>query len=388
VFDGHLIIRNTTVSDIDGDARLGNLSVLQGSRLKHPFTTIDNVYYLSLQVVGKVVVDATSYIEAEGCGYLGGRRDGNNTNYGYTLGNTTEGGSDYGSGGGYSGLGGQNQTYAVNPAYGSLYEPRHPGSGGGAVYSTGPAGSGGGVIIIEAEELQIDGTISSDGYDTTNAGAGAGGSILLKTNTLTGSGAITANGGNSTQFSGGGGGRIAVYYENASAFDLSKITAYGGLYTNGISSTRNGGAGTVFLKQPTTTPGDLIVNNNSISSRQDSTPLPAVGQGFNTLLEANRTVNSAASFTPGSLIGIKLNPQPTGNTVFTIINNNGTEIFTDPADGDMTQTAGTGSAYIGEHLLFNLTVKGNAQLFTLDRIKVSGTLTVAPGSTLKAENHQ
>jgi hypothetical protein len=54
----------------------------------------------------------------------------------------------------------------------------------------------------------------------------------------------------------------------------------------------------------------------------------------------------------------------------------------------MTQAAGTGSAYIGEHLLFNLTVKGNAQLFTLDRIKVSGTLTVEPGSVLKAENHQ
>jgi hypothetical protein len=54
----------------------------------------------------------------------------------------------------------------------------------------------------------------------------------------------------------------------------------------------------------------------------------------------------------------------------------------------MTETPQTGGQYIGQHLLFNLTVKGSAHLFTTDRIQVSGTLTVEPGSTFIAENHQ
>jgi hypothetical protein len=143
----------------------------------------------------------------------------------------------------------------------------------------------------------------------------------------------------------------------------------------------------VFLKQSTATYGDLIVNNDNLSSRTDSTPLPAVGQGFNTLLEANRMVTTA-SYKTGSLIGIKLNPQPTGNTLFTIIDNNSTEIFTDPADGDMTQIGSQNGPYIGEHLVFNLTVEGSAHLFTTDRIQVSGTLIKGLDSSLKAENHQ
>ena len=46
VFDGHLIIRNTPAADIDGNARLGNLSVVQGSGLRHPYTNTNTVYYI------------------------------------------------------------------------------------------------------------------------------------------------------------------------------------------------------------------------------------------------------------------------------------------------------------------------------------------------------
>jgi hypothetical protein len=390
VFDGHLKITNTTVSTINGEARLGNLSVLEGSRLKPPAVTATSEYYLSLNVPGKIIVDATSYIEAIGLGYLGGKVSGSTYIPGYTLGNTTTGGSTRNSGGSYGGLGGQDSTYAVNSVYGSLYNPRNPGSGGGGNGGIALGGRGGGVIILEAGEIQLAGTISVNGGTDNSGGSGSGGSILIKTATLTGSGIITANGGaNSSSISscGGGGGRIAVYYNDASQFDLSKITAYGGKYATGSTATKNGGAGTVFLKQSTATYGDLIVNNDNLSSRTDSTPLPAVGQGFNTLLEANRMVTTA-SYKTGSLIGIKLNPQPTGNTLFTIIDNNSTEIFTDPADGDMTQIGSQNGPYIGEHLVFNLTVEGSAHLFTTDRIQVSGTLIKGLDSSLKAENHQ
>jgi len=54
----------------------------------------------------------------------------------------------------------------------------------------------------------------------------------------------------------------------------------------------------------------------------------------------------------------------------------------------MTQIGTTGGPLIGEHLLFNLTVKGNGKLFTLDRVQAAGTITIEPGSTFKAENHQ
>jgi hypothetical protein len=54
--------------------------------------------------------------------------------------------------------------------------------------------------------------------------------------------------------------------------------------------------------------------------------------------------------------------------------------------GPLTDHTQAGYSYIGEHHLFNLTVKGKARVFTLDRIKTTGTLTVETGSALKAEN--
>ncbi len=58
------------------------------------------------------------------------------------------------------------------------------------------------------------------------------------------------NGGNGLDAAiggGGGGGRIAIYYQDATGFNLTNVTANGGVGTGGVSF--NGDAGTVVLEQ-------------------------------------------------------------------------------------------------------------------------------------------
>jgi hypothetical protein len=389
VVDGHLKIQNTPTVEIGGDIKLGNLTISGNSSLTHPGATTTTNSYLYI-TTDNVTIESGCSIDVSDRGYLGGHQEDNDSHYGRTLGNVN--GSYYYSSASYGGYGAYYPSHAINDTYGSIYYPSDPGSGGGGSSTYYQGGNGGGVIRIEAAEINLNGKIFSNGGNAVNnSGSGSGGSIWLTVNTLKGSGEIQANGGNGETCRGGGAGRIAVYYEDASAFDLSKITAYGGVQITNGHINYNGGAGTIYLKDKSNQRGDLMVDNNNIQTREDvaSTPLPAVGQGSNTALEANKLENNVASFIPGALIGIKLNPNPIGSTVFTIISNTSTEIFTDPADGNMTETGATsGSAYIGEHYLLNLTIKGYAKVSTTDRIQVSGTLTIEPGSTLEAENHQ
>jgi len=389
VVDGHLKIQNIPTLEIGGDIELGNLTLSGNSSLTHPGATPTTNSYLYI-TTDIVTIESGCSIDVSDRGYLGGYRGDNGSPFGRTLGNVD--GSYYYSSASYGGYGSYYPSHAINDTYGSLYYPSDPGSGGGGRDTYYQGGNGGGVIRIEATEINLNGNIISNGGNAVSESAsGSGGSIWLTVSTLKGSGEIQANGGNGENCRGGGAGRIAVYYEDASAFDLSKITAYGGIRINNGHINYNGGAGTIYLKNKSSQRGDLIIDNNNIQTREDmaSTPMPAVGQGFNTALDANELENNVASFIPGALIGIKLNPYPMGSTVFTIISNTSTEIFTDPADGDMTETGATSnSAYIGEHYLLNLTIKGYAKVSTTDRIQVSGTLTVEPGSTLEAENHQ
>jgi hypothetical protein len=222
-------------------------------------------------------------------------------------------------------------------------------------------------------------------------GSGSGGSVKIKANTMSGSGTITADGANNSSYGSGGGGRIAIYYGTWNDFSPANIHAYGGDCTGSTNVAYNGGAGTVYLKAATQEFGDLIIDNNNTATATTiySTTLPAVGSGFNTALEQFRLTNSGATWVPGALVGLELNPAANALTpqTFTVLANDLTTIATDPADGNMIDYAGgTGQAYIGEHHLFNLTVKGKARVFTFDRINTTGLLTVEAGSALKAEN--
>ena len=295
------------------------------------------------------------------------------------------------AGGSHGGYGGKRDSgQSSGKLYGSLYEPVDLGAGGGC---NGVGGNGGGAIRLEAEELVLDGILSADGLSGKESTGGAGGSLWVKVGLLRGSGSLQANGGIGKCLVdyggfGGGGGRVALYYKEASSFDLNRVTAYGGNSpcNNPGEVYRNGGAGTVYLKAKDQEQGDLVLDNLNRPTSPGSTGLPAVGVGFSTALEASALTNSAAPFVPGALLGIRLNPYRSGTVTFPIIGNTRDRIFTDPASGEMTQVAQTGHEYIGEHLFRNVTVRGQSHLLTPDRIVAAGAVTVEAGSTLKSEN--
>jgi hypothetical protein len=155
-------------------------------------------------------------------------------------------GASYG-GWGSIGIGG----IMTNRPYGSIENPRHLGSGGGAMYyKTG--GNGGGRVTIYANSIINDGVIQANGtggMPWDSSGGGSGGSILIKVESISGSGFIQCNGGGgyivgSRIIGSGGGGRIAIYYKIIT-IPISNITAYGGIES---SSSFHGSAGTIFFK--------------------------------------------------------------------------------------------------------------------------------------------
>jgi hypothetical protein len=239
-----LTLVNTTLT-MDGTLTVdGRLSLQSGSRLTHSTATSSIVYSLFIDA-GEIVIDSSSAVDVSDCGYLGGLRGDNSDTEGRTMSNTVTGGSVQFNGAGYGGYGGMYTNSQVNGIYGSFSNPADPGSGGGGYLSDDAGGNGGGVLRIVTSEIVLDGEINADGgMSPMFGGGGSGGSIWINVTTLRGSGEIHADGGNCVDRGAGGGGRIAIYYGDASEFNLSSITAYGGTYTNGTKAIRNGGAGT------------------------------------------------------------------------------------------------------------------------------------------------
>ena len=120
-------------------------------------------------------------------------------------------------------------------AYGSVFEPRHFGSGSKV--------RGGGIIHLNVKEvLTLHGLVTANGGSSTTGGA-SGGSILIRAGSLQGHGLIQCHGGDGKYLAGGGsGGRVAVYAADQSEF-MGKITAYGGC------TGPCGAAGTIFTKK-------------------------------------------------------------------------------------------------------------------------------------------
>lgn len=221
--------------------------------------------------VGNLTIDSGSKITANDQGY--------NSATGAGPGAPS---SDTRAGGSYGGYGGtlNNVGTATNAAepYGNIFNPTELGSTGGyGDNGDRNAGAGGGAIIIRADKIILNGSITAngqtrDGYYITGGG-GSGGSININTDQLTGSGSITANGGNgSSSFSGSGGGsggRILVRY-NTSTF-TGPITANGGTGKQAASLygdwtiNGNGETGSVIY----TTKNSLIINYD-INIPQDS----------------------------------------------------------------------------------------------------------------------
>ena len=108
-----------------------------------------------------------------------------------------------------------------------------------------------------AGSLHLDGQVLSNGgiAGGGNHAAGSGGGIYVNVGSLTGNGSIRAAGANDGGTVGtGGGGRIAIYAQEYSGFDLTKVTAPGG--TLGIP----GGAGTVYVRDTDNAVGTLVID--------------------------------------------------------------------------------------------------------------------------------
>ena len=271
-FEGQSIQVDGTTLTVNGAHTFANLILVNGAVLTHNPTTGSEEGKLDVTVIGALQVDATSRIDVNGRGFLGVGQPGNGSLRGMTLGFAA--GSSGHSAGSYGGLGGE-LLGVTNAVYGDLTNPNEPGSGGAG---PSPAGSGGGVVRIVAQDIQLDGSIVANGGNaagSTNAGGGSGGAIRIDVGTLQGAGTISVNGGDGGPTSsggpGGGGGRVAVYYQALIGFDLnSQVVAFGG---NGIGSTPNGGAGTVYLQGPGRETGELIADNNDIPATARSTPI-------------------------------------------------------------------------------------------------------------------
>src|SRR5690554_3021886 len=153
-----------------------------------------------------------------------------------------------------------------NDPYGLLAEPYTQGSA--AHYNGGSLGYGGGALKLTVNRLQLDGYLRANGGYNNNRGA-AGGSVWLDVGTLSGAGQVQANAG-STHYQTGGGGRVAVYANDLSEFEISRIEA-----TNGLAAGDNrrisyvGGVGTVHIENKTTGEKTLrLVNNGGLLSNQ------------------------------------------------------------------------------------------------------------------------
>lgn len=157
-----------------------------------------------------------------------------------------------GSHGGLGGVGVGSDGEFVNnglasATVGDRFAPDAPGMGG-SVYGYGEGGAGGGAIIVEAKSsINIDGTVSSDGwmsgyfskYSGNDASSpegyqcrvasGAGGTVYLSGSTVSGGGRISARGGDGANYANsasgcGGGGRVALWsgVENAAKYGTER----------------------------------------------------------------------------------------------------------------------------------------------------------------------
>ena len=182
----------------------------------------------------------------------------------------------------------------LGEGYGSLWTPLQPGASGAAASATlVNAGSGGGALRIGVGELVLGGRIAARGEDVF-AGAGAGGSVLIVATTLRGGGEIDVSGGNAlapigdtTGDGAGGGGRVALYASGAMSLDpATQVRVAGGATSfraSGVTVERYAGSGTVYVYDPTSLLGHLLLNNGLTqagqSRRAAATLLTALGGG-------------------------------------------------------------------------------------------------------------
>lgn len=374
----------------DGPIVADTISLTGGSVLTHKQTTATGMEKLDL-TASSVTIDATSMIDVTGKGYLGGWQGGNLTDAGRTSENRATGGSTDAAGGSYGGLGGLSAwNGTANAGYGHMQHPDEVGSGGSGS-SAAPGGNGGGLVSITAGTLNLDGVIKADGGEGTpgngHSGGGSGGGILLNVGTLGGKGTISANGGAApfdTNSGAGGGGRIAVNFDTM-LLPSDNITAVGGKSGDGSNPDRNGGAGTVYLKDNAKANADLVISNGGMDSRSNSTELKSLGRGAISILDYDHLVLLGASWTPGAFIGMKLNPNVAQQQYFLVRDNNVDAIFIDLSGGNLNSVAAVGDTFSGVFTLNSMQVLGKARVYCKEQLFIDGGLAIDNATVIANE---
>jgi hypothetical protein len=244
---------STTVT-IDGQHNFAKLIVLDGATVVETSGLTNPLSLGTSTNLTDVYVSCGSAIDVSGRGY------GANSSY---PGAGTP--SDV-NGGSHIGIGGIRNNPGAS-TFGSVYRPQEAGGGGNC------AGTGGGVLRIQSASTVVDGSINARGNNSGGCGdrSAAGGSIWITTARIGGAGRIDTGAANTTWGSGGGG-AIAIEYSDA-ASTLPALASIAGTSSQGIP----GGAGSIYVKGPSSTYGDLTVDNGSIFGQ--ATNLPSFGSG-------------------------------------------------------------------------------------------------------------
>ncbi|HAV61008.1 MAG TPA: hypothetical protein DCY13_01415, partial [Verrucomicrobiales bacterium] len=352
-----VVIDNRTVS-FSGFAQFHTLILTNGAVLTHDQAGtgigVNEPRGLEL-VLTNLIVDPTSRIDVSAKGYLGGSTALNGIWQGRTLGNRSAEGSQRRNGGSYGGTGGFGSAEAyTNPSYGDFRDPNELGSGGGS--DLGAAGNGGGLVRITAGAIELNGQVLANGGNGGSwGGGGSGGGIKLVAQSLAGNGQLRANGGNAggTQPGGGGGGRIALHYQSASTELLANLQVFGG------DAWRDGSAGTIYLR-PTGQPDQLIIAGGRADNLGTATQVRPLIEGTVTAVSDYSFVDRTTRHDRGALIGQRVAFGGNSGQRFRVTGNLGAVIFTDPADGRLTDVATIGTTYRAETTIGRLTLRGGA----------------------------
>jgi hypothetical protein len=332
------------------------IAVRAGSVLSHP-----SGQALSL-TADSIVVEDDASIDVSARGYAAEQ-----THPGETLGtHYTVAGSHLGEGGLRDGSPGS--------TYGSVTRPMEAGAGGGS----GSSPRGGGLIRIEAAALDLQGTASirADGGSNDGYAAGAGGSIWVTADEVLGTGVIEARGGPSTNYGTGGGGAIAVEYGSA----LSATVEAGLSAATTAGSSRLGGAGTIFIRGPTSAHGDLLVDNAGLSGGR--TILPALGSGIAQPGSGGARIVTDRASLPAYVKGRWVRITDSGGVErgrWRVETVEGVDLVLE-AGGEVVE----GDTWEGLYRFDSVIVDGNARLVIPDPDEI-GTVVVEPGSTLELQ---
>jgi hypothetical protein len=225
----------------------------------------------------------------------------------------------------------------------------------------------------------VNGTISAKGAaGGSNDRTGAGGSVWITTGKISGSGKIDVGSVNA-YYGAGGGGAIAIEYTDATSTLPVMASA-----TGTSSQNKLGGAGTIYVKGPSSTYGDLTVDNGGTSGQ--ATVLPSLGSGTAQSGTAGSTlVTDRATIIPPYFAGNWVKISSSGGTVkgtwrIDAPVSGTSKTVTLKPNGTETISLAAGDTWQGVYLFDSKTVKGGASIVSTDTINIGSS--AVPGAVV------